>query len=107
MIRSLFFVGLVSVVQGVAEVELLAVAGVERGTVHAFIHHVEVAHLHLEDPAMGRNNQDEYDDPWTLCERCGNEMNMCLNEANLTCAKCGHQCGELTLTVTVPGRSDL
>jgi ribosomal protein L37E len=48
-------------------------------------------YLHLEDPAMGRNNQDEYDDPWTLCERCGNEMNMCLNEANLTCAKCGHQ----------------
>jgi len=48
-------------------------------------------YLHLEDPAMGRSNQDEYDDPWTLCERCGNEMNMCLNEANLTCAKCGHQ----------------
>jgi hypothetical protein len=48
-------------------------------------------YLHLEDPAMGRSSQDEYDDPWTLCERCGNEMNMCLNEANLTCAKCGHQ----------------
>jgi hypothetical protein len=48
-------------------------------------------YLQLEDPAMGRNNHDEYDDPWTLCERCGNEMNMCLNEANLTCAKCGHQ----------------
>jgi predicted nucleic acid-binding Zn-ribbon protein len=48
-------------------------------------------YLHLEDPAMGRSNQDEYDDPWTLCERCGNEMNMCLNEANLTCAKCGHR----------------
>ena len=25
------------------------------------------------------------------CEQCGNEMIMCLNEANLTCSKCGHQ----------------
>ena len=48
-------------------------------------------YLQLEDPAMGRNQHDEYDDPWTLCDHCGNEMSMCLNEANLTCAKCGHQ----------------
>jgi hypothetical protein len=48
-------------------------------------------YLQMEDPAMGRNTVEEYDDPWTLCERCGNEMIMCLNEANLTCSKCGHQ----------------
>jgi len=40
---------------------------------------------------MARNNIEEYDDPWTLCDICGNEMKMCLNEANLTCSKCGHQ----------------
>jgi predicted nucleic acid-binding Zn-ribbon protein len=40
---------------------------------------------------MARNTVDDYDDPWTLCDICGNEMNMCLNEANLTCSKCGHQ----------------
>jgi len=48
-------------------------------------------YLQLEDPSMARNTVEEYDDPWTLCERCGNEMIMCLNEANLTCSKCGHQ----------------
>ena len=48
-------------------------------------------YLQIEDPAMGRNAMDEYDDPWTNCEECGNEMIMCLNEANLTCSKCGHQ----------------
>lgn len=48
-------------------------------------------YLQLEDPAMGRSTVEEYDDPWTLCERCSNEMIMCLNEANLTCSKCGHQ----------------
>jgi Poxvirus Late Transcription Factor VLTF3 like len=48
-------------------------------------------YLQIEDPAMGRNSVEEYDDPWTNCEQCGNEMIMCLNEANLTCSKCGHQ----------------
>ena len=48
-------------------------------------------YLQLEDPAMGRSTTEEYDDPWTLCDRCGSEMNMCLNEANLTCPKCGYQ----------------
>lgn len=48
-------------------------------------------YLQLEDPAMGRSTTEEYDDPWTLCDRCGSEMNMCMNEANLTCPKCGHQ----------------
>ena len=48
-------------------------------------------YLQIEDPSMARNTVDDYDDPWTLCDICGNEMNMCLNEANLTCSKCGHQ----------------
>lgn len=48
-------------------------------------------YLQLEDPLMARNTVDEYDDPWTNCEICDNEMIMCLNEANLTCSKCGHQ----------------
>jgi ribosomal protein S27AE len=48
-------------------------------------------YLQLENPSMARNDDDEYDDPWTLCDHCGNEMIMCLNEANLTCSKCGHQ----------------
>lgn len=48
-------------------------------------------YLQLEDPSMARNTTEDYDDPWTICDECGNEMNMCLNEANLTCSKCGHQ----------------
>jgi hypothetical protein len=48
-------------------------------------------YLQIEDPGMARNSTEEYDDPWTICELCGNEMIMCLNEANLTCSKCGHQ----------------
>ena len=48
-------------------------------------------YLQIEDPAMGRNTVEEYDDPWTNCKNCGNEMTMCLNEANLTCSQCGHQ----------------
>lgn len=48
-------------------------------------------YLQLENPAMARNTIEEYDDPWTTCEVCGNEMIMCLNEANLTCSKCGQQ----------------
>jgi len=48
-------------------------------------------YLQIEDPSMARNTVEEYDDLWTNCELCGNEMTMCLNEANLTCSKCGHQ----------------
>jgi hypothetical protein len=48
-------------------------------------------YLQIENPDMARNNVEEYDDPWTICELCSNEMIMCLNEANLTCSKCGHQ----------------
>lgn len=48
-------------------------------------------YLQLEDPTMVRSSTDLYDDPWTICNRCNSEMIMCLNEANLTCSKCGYQ----------------
>lgn len=48
-------------------------------------------YLQLEDPSMVRSSNDIYDDPWTICSKCNNEMIMCLNEANLTCSKCGYQ----------------
>jgi len=46
-------------------------------------------YLQLEDPTMAKNMEE--DEQWTQCELCGNEMIMCLNEANLTCSKCGNQ----------------
>jgi hypothetical protein len=48
-------------------------------------------YLQLEDPSMVRSSADIYDDPWTICSKCNSEMIMCLNEANLTCSKCGYQ----------------
>ena len=48
-------------------------------------------YLQLEDPSMVRSSADIYDDPWTICIKCNSEMIMCLNEANLTCSKCGYQ----------------
>jgi hypothetical protein len=48
-------------------------------------------YLQIENPEMARNNMEEYDDIWSQCDVCGNEMAMCLNEANLTCSKCGFQ----------------
>lgn len=48
-------------------------------------------YLQMEDPSMVRSTTDIYDDPWTICNQCNSEMIMCLNEANLTCSKCGYQ----------------
>ena len=48
-------------------------------------------YLQIEDPSMVRSSSDIYDDPWTICSKCNSEMIMCLNEANLTCSKCGFQ----------------
>ena len=48
-------------------------------------------YLQIEDPTMARSTVEEYDDPWTICDLCNNEMFMCLNEAYLTCSKCGYQ----------------
>ena len=48
-------------------------------------------YLQLEDPGMVRNTIDDYEDGWTVCDKCNSEMIICLNEANITCSKCGHQ----------------
>ena len=48
-------------------------------------------YLQLEDPSMVRNTIDDYEDEWTVCDKCNAEMNICLNEANITCPSCGHQ----------------
>ena len=48
-------------------------------------------YLQLEDPSMVRNTIDDYEDSWTVCDKCNSEMIICLNEANITCSKCGHQ----------------
>jgi hypothetical protein len=48
-------------------------------------------YLQLEDPSMVRNTIDDYEDAWTVCDKCNSEMIICLNEANITCSKCGHQ----------------
>lgn len=44
-----------------------------------------------EDPTMAKSDGLEVDDPWTECIACGDEMIMCMNEANLTCPSCGYQ----------------
>ena len=48
-------------------------------------------YLQLEDPSMVRNTIDDYEDSWTVCDKCCAEMIICLNEANITCSKCGYQ----------------
>jgi len=44
-----------------------------------------------EDPTMAKTDTFESDDLWTECIACGDEMIMCMNEANLTCPSCGYQ----------------
>ena len=41
-------------------------------------------YLSLIDPTMVQQNEVVTDDEWTLCELCGAEMSMCLNEAVLS-----------------------
>lgn len=47
-------------------------------------------YLIVESPEMAKQEM-EIEDPWTYCDECGAEMNMCLNEAILTCSGCGYQ----------------
>jgi hypothetical protein len=47
-------------------------------------------YLIREEPEMAKQGMD-VEDPWTYCEDCGAEMNMCLNEALLICPECGYQ----------------
>ena len=44
-----------------------------------------------EDPTMAKTDGLDADEPWTECIACGDEMIMCMNEANLTCPSCGYQ----------------
>lgn len=48
-------------------------------------------YLQLEDPSMVRNTIDDYEDGWTVCDKCNSEMIICLNEATITCSTCGYQ----------------
>lgn len=48
-------------------------------------------YLMNEDPTMAKTDTLEADDLWTECVACGDEMIMCMNEANLTCPSCGYQ----------------
>jgi ribosomal protein S27AE len=47
-------------------------------------------YLEKEDPEKAKKDEFGMDEDWTFCESCGNEMIMCMNEATLTCSKCGH-----------------
>jgi len=47
-------------------------------------------YLQNEDPAAARTDSS-YDDEWTHCDGCGHEMSLCMNEATMTCASCGHK----------------
>jgi len=47
-------------------------------------------YLQNEDPAAART-ESSYDDEWTHCDGCGHEMSLCMNEATMTCASCGHK----------------
>lgn len=48
-------------------------------------------YLKNEDPTMAKSDAIDLDDTWTECIACGDEMIMCMNEANLTCPSCGYQ----------------
>jgi hypothetical protein len=48
-------------------------------------------YLSIIEPSMMQQSEVITDDEWTLCEMCGAEMSMCLNEAVLTCGSCGNQ----------------
>jgi len=47
-------------------------------------------YLQLEDPGLAKAVEGA-DDEWTQCDQCGAEMIMCMNEATMTCSKCGNK----------------
>uniref|UniRef100_A0A6C0K5F7 Uncharacterized protein n=1 Tax=viral metagenome TaxID=1070528 RepID=A0A6C0K5F7_9ZZZZ len=47
-------------------------------------------YLQIEDPMHAKPLEGTEDD-WTECELCGSEMIMCMNEATMTCSKCGNK----------------
>jgi hypothetical protein len=48
-------------------------------------------YLSVEDPSLVYQDELITEDEWTHCEMCETEMTMCMNEAVLTCPKCGNQ----------------
>ena len=46
-------------------------------------------YLQIEDPALAKAESTE--DAWTECDLCDAEMIMCMNEATMTCSKCGNK----------------
>ena len=47
-------------------------------------------YLQIEDPGSAKAAEGTEDD-WTQCDKCGSEMIMCMNEATMTCSKCGNK----------------
>jgi len=47
-------------------------------------------YLQIEDPGSAKATEGTEDD-WTQCDECGSEMIMCMNEATMTCSKCGNK----------------
>jgi DNA-directed RNA polymerase subunit RPC12/RpoP len=47
-------------------------------------------YLMSEDPELAKGVEGS-EDEWTHCESCGNEMILCMNEATVTCSKCGNK----------------
>jgi hypothetical protein len=48
-------------------------------------------YLQIENPDKAHITPSDLDDVWIHCDECGAEMIMCMNEAVLTCDKCGYQ----------------
>jgi hypothetical protein len=47
-------------------------------------------YLLSEDPEAAKGVEGS-EDEWTHCEACGSEMIVCMNEATVTCSKCGNK----------------
>jgi len=47
-------------------------------------------YLQIEDPGLAKAPEGA-EDEWTQCELCSSEMIMCMNEATMTCSKCGNK----------------
>ena len=47
-------------------------------------------YLQIEDPSLAKTPEGA-EDEWTQCELCGSEMIMSMNEATMTCSKCGNK----------------
>jgi len=47
-------------------------------------------YLQIEEPELAKTPEGA-EDEWTQCDQCGSEMIMCMNEATMTCSKCGNK----------------